>query len=590
MQADRFNGRALNNVNNFIGLTGQYVEIENAEGSGLGYYRTIVREQDAEAMTVELQNNYSEKAFMSWDGLFRPISMSRQSGLPQYAYCEIFEDCAGCSGVSPNTFLLTIEDVTAASGLTDINGIYSLSRISGCKWSYDAARDISIYYNGSAWILEIDGETSSPSSGVVSCVDSNNPIPFVWSGGQPSGYTGGSYSAAGFNALTIYDLQPWQNPSGLLWDHVAANRSDTKQVGHDLEVAARSGTARGETPDGGLGMYQAAIAQGSGFSSLDHRDNYRVMAHKGPMVVHGWGYDTNNRPVPNLGDSETAASTGNFTKDGLDDNKFLEGHLRKPNTWPVGPVDLRWDRNKCVWNIFSDSVTALSAAVAAPSGGASTSGLASKDCFCAIINSLETVVNILDKNNDITTGEAETLASGITNARDVCGCPSGTEYILCPGCLEGSVPTELEVTITGITYVPWNGSAFRPNYDNASPTLLSYFNKTHIIPMNCTLGNPGGQIDFNVEAEDDSGDPWITTCSISLVMISRPSGGGYDTWRISGSVWTDPGGSAQTDELYGENLSESCYQEYSTFVRDSPPFGGNRFLDWSSATATVRIP
>jgi hypothetical protein len=35
-------------------------------------------------------------------------------------------------------------------------------------------------------------------------------------------------------------------------------------------------------------------------------------------------------------------------------DKFLSHYLRKPHTWPVGPVDLRWDRKRAVWTTPSE--------------------------------------------------------------------------------------------------------------------------------------------------------------------------------------------------------------------------------------------
>ena len=138
-QSDRYNGHILNGGNNFVGLVGQIVEITDESGVGLGYYRTIVREQDAEMMSLEMQAQYSGKAFCSWDALFRPVATSKASGLPRYAICELFDDCGGCSGISPNTMLLTIDGTSAdVSGLVDINGTYSLGRVSGCVWQDDA--------------------------------------------------------------------------------------------------------------------------------------------------------------------------------------------------------------------------------------------------------------------------------------------------------------------------------------------------------------------------------------------------------------------------------------------------------------------
>ena len=78
-------------------------------------------------------------------------------------------------------------------------------------------------------------------------------------------------------------------------------------------------------------------------------ENLRMMAHKGPLLLHGWGYDLEGRPIPNHADDEAAASGGQFTSSGLT-NFFPSGWLQKPHTWPVAPVDLRYDRARNVWS------------------------------------------------------------------------------------------------------------------------------------------------------------------------------------------------------------------------------------------------
>ena len=77
-------------------------------------------------------------------------------------------------------------------------------------------------------------------------------------------------------------------------------------------------------------------------------EHLRMMANKGPMLMHGWGFDIDGKPIPNEADTETAASGGTFVAEGLKD-RFLTHYLRKPHTWPVGPIDLRFDRARGVW-------------------------------------------------------------------------------------------------------------------------------------------------------------------------------------------------------------------------------------------------
>ena len=77
-------------------------------------------------------------------------------------------------------------------------------------------------------------------------------------------------------------------------------------------------------------------------------DNFRFSALRGPLVLQGWGYDTNGKPIPNKYDTQYNAIRGEFKKTGLAD-QFMDEWISSPKTWPVGPVDLRFDRERGVW-------------------------------------------------------------------------------------------------------------------------------------------------------------------------------------------------------------------------------------------------
>ena len=65
------------------------------------------------------------------------------------------------------------------------------------------------------------------------------------------------------------------------------------------------------------------------------------MALRGPLVVHGWGYDLKGKPVPNSAGASTSYTSMT--------DQFADGWLQAPTTWPVAPVDLRFDRQRGVW-------------------------------------------------------------------------------------------------------------------------------------------------------------------------------------------------------------------------------------------------
>ena len=76
--------------------------------------------------------------------------------------------------------------------------------------------------------------------------------------------------------------------------------------------------------------------------------DYGFAALRGPLVLQSWGYDTENKPIPNIIDSPASAEAGTFKSEGTKNN-FLTNWLENPKTWPVGPIDLRWDRDRGVW-------------------------------------------------------------------------------------------------------------------------------------------------------------------------------------------------------------------------------------------------
>jgi hypothetical protein len=77
-------------------------------------------------------------------------------------------------------------------------------------------------------------------------------------------------------------------------------------------------------------------------------DNFRYNALRGPLTLQSWGYDTSGKPIPNAIDSANNTERGKFRRKGLKD-KFLKDWLENPKSWPVGPIDLRWDRERGVW-------------------------------------------------------------------------------------------------------------------------------------------------------------------------------------------------------------------------------------------------
>lgn len=114
---------------------------------------------------------------------------------------------------------------------------------------------------------------------------------------------------------------------------------DPLQNGHDIILLGREN----ELPTDGMESFDKDF-------NANYSDDYRFFAMKGPVVLQQWGIDTNNKPIPNANDVEADAEQGIFKTWGLADT-FLPDYLKKSKTWPVGPIDLRFDRTRGVWTI-----------------------------------------------------------------------------------------------------------------------------------------------------------------------------------------------------------------------------------------------
>ncbi|MFN9301685.1 MAG: hypothetical protein ACK6DA_02830 [Candidatus Kapaibacterium sp.] len=206
---------------------------------------------NASTLREEMASDWDEKAAMSLDGIFRPVSLHGSGGLPRFAQPI---ECENCSQHAPR-------------------------------------------------------------------------------GAQPPiTYDSGSLSS--YDILITADyLNPLTNPADFTYGY---------QSGHDFDIIARDGDA-----DTGINSHISSIV--TELNSGDpYSEDYRFFAFKGPMVIQGWGYDTDGKPVPNASDTEEDAESGIFTTQNLKD-QFLDNWLKKSKTWPVGPVDLVWDRSRRVW-------------------------------------------------------------------------------------------------------------------------------------------------------------------------------------------------------------------------------------------------
>jgi hypothetical protein len=93
--------------------------------------------------------------------------------------------------------------------------------------------------------------------------------------------------------------------------------------GHSIDLVGR--------PNATNGLLHSFYAHNDP-NKYDITNNF--IALRGPLMLHSWGYDLEDKPIPN---------------DGGNSNNFSSNWLQKPRAWPVAPIDLRFDASRGVW-------------------------------------------------------------------------------------------------------------------------------------------------------------------------------------------------------------------------------------------------
>jgi hypothetical protein len=154
---------------------------------------------------------------------------------------------------------------------------------------------------------------------------------------NPPAYMGSSDetpSLYGFEISKSY-LNPLMNPNTVA-DRTVIDAHD----GHNIDLVGRGQIVPND------GLMNNLLGKND---DQKYPTDYRFVGLRGPLVLHGWGYDTEGKPVPNSVDTVASASNGIFADQTSLSDKYLDNWLQKPNTWPAAPIDLRFDRQRGVW-------------------------------------------------------------------------------------------------------------------------------------------------------------------------------------------------------------------------------------------------
>lgn len=156
-----------------------------------------------------------------------------------------------------------------------------------------------------------------------------SPVSIKGDGNLPKFIDGTSNSK---NKINNINLNPLANPNSF------TAFINSKDEGGDHKGHAIDLVGKGETVPAN-GLINNLLSQ---TDPNKYAFDYRFIGLRGPIVLHGWGYDTASKPIPSSDDDP-------IIKDESSSDIFLTNWLQKPSKWPVGPVDLRFDRKRGVW-------------------------------------------------------------------------------------------------------------------------------------------------------------------------------------------------------------------------------------------------
>lgn len=159
------------------------------------------------------------------------------------------------------------------------------------------------------------------------------------------------------------------------------NKQTSDRCGHCIDVVAFGNTmpttqdalraSLSNTIDKNYSDYDINLIEASSGTIPSGFQNIRSFGLRGPLMLHSWGYDLEGYPVPNSSGEPKVDAAGNPVVD-TDGNPVYKNQVQQsdgsyskpykeptfykswaqlPTTWPVGPIDFRWDDSAKVWTI-----------------------------------------------------------------------------------------------------------------------------------------------------------------------------------------------------------------------------------------------
>ena len=346
---------------------------------------TTVGLQESREVVQEFESLYSSKSFMSMDGLLHPVSFYPtllSSTTPYKKYFTNTEgDFSGCP-ICRGTKVYVIESKTLYCDFcSDVkageeeSSESSIGRLPPFILSDQA--DSTIIKNPNALKELLQSTVKSRK------IDYVNLNPIIMPVGelrnkfaQSSDYTAHHIDVVGRSVVP---------PLGSLSISANLNIDQNGLEYYDQNKPLSDGdwnSAYFDSATNRIGISDTTVNIG-GKNVEYFQNNHRFLALRGPLVLAGWGFDVDGFPVPNasgepqslddngypkriqnkqdqdggfqnypgtiLGKNQTWDSEKGEWSAPVKETEFYKGWGLRPDTWPVGPVDLRWDENRKVW-------------------------------------------------------------------------------------------------------------------------------------------------------------------------------------------------------------------------------------------------
>ena len=326
--------------------------------------------QDFREAPLELQQYYGHKSMMSLDGVLSPVSLfPTPYGTTYHVTKYDHRACPICKGTKYYTFdhlKGTVISVDPGKGINN----------------FDPQKATDIIFCDFCEVKQTSDLLKTSFGGTE-----KDPPYILYSGSDAamlSGLSGNLSSIMGLQIINYSTLNPI-----VLSDGEFTNRN--RQSG-DLSAHCIDSVAYGIIPPSKYNEGIRSIINddpSEAFSPIDKKwteytnsstplsNNHRFFAFRGPMIMHGWGYDTEGYPIPNKADEPLVDNQFNLVRDTGNNNvvvkrgqkqvngrwsqeihrerAFYNGWAQLPSTWPVGPIDLRWDREAKVWTVGTNN-------------------------------------------------------------------------------------------------------------------------------------------------------------------------------------------------------------------------------------------